>query len=118
MKERFHQNVASQAEKYNSVKRLPTAQETSRQHILKPAPTDKNTDMGKTTKATGETSKRGGRKLEGQEINLPRAEKQQHRETTALLNSRGRNSCRWRSEDVSRQNHGRQKRLFIGKDKE
>ena len=31
---------------------------------------------GKTTKATGETSKRGGSKLGGQEIDLPRAEKQ------------------------------------------
>ena len=31
------------------------------------------------TKATGETSKRGGSKLEGQEINLPRAEKKKHR---------------------------------------
>ena len=48
--------------------------------------------MGKTTKATGETCKRGGSKLGGQEINLPRAEKQQHRETTALLDSRRRNS--------------------------
>ena len=27
------------------------------------------------TKATGETSKRGGSKLKGQQINLPRAEK-------------------------------------------
>ena len=64
---------------------------------------------GKTTKATGETSKRGGSKLEGQlSAHL----------TTALLDSRRRNSYRWRPEDVSRQNHGRQKRLFIGKDKE
>ena len=31
------------------------------------------------TKATGETSKRGGSKLEGQEINLPRVEKKKHR---------------------------------------
>ena len=50
--------------------------------------------MGKATKATGETSKRDGSKLRGQEINLPRAEKQQHRETTALLDSRRRNSGR------------------------
>ena len=74
--------------------------------------------MGKTTKTTGETSKRCGSKLGGQEINLPRAEKQQHPETTALLDSRSRNSGRWRPEDVTRRNHGRQKRLFIGKDKE
>ena len=94
MNERFHQSVTSQAEKKKSVKRLPTAQETSRQHVLKPAPTDKNTDTGKTTKATGETSKLGGSKLGGQEINLPRAEKQQHREKTALLDSRRRNSGR------------------------
>ena len=39
--------------------------------------------MGKTTKATGETSKRGGSKLEGQEINLARAGKQQQRYWTA-----------------------------------
>ena len=74
--------------------------------------------MGKTTKATGETCKRGGSKLGGQEINLPREEKQQHQKTTALLDSRGRNSGRWRPEDVSRENHGRQKRLFVSKDKE
>ena len=74
--------------------------------------------MGKTTKATGETSKRGVSKVRVQEINSPRAEKQQHRETTALLDSRRRNSGKRRSEDVSRQNHGRQKRLFVGKDKE
>ena len=74
--------------------------------------------MGKTTKTTGETSKRGGSKLGGQEINLPRAEKQLHRETIALLDNRSWNSCSWRPEDVTRQNHGRKKRLFIGKDKD
>ena len=87
---------------------------------LKAGPNRQIYRHGKTSKAAGETSKRGGSKLEAQlqEINLPRAEKQQHRETTALLYSWRRNSCRWRSEDVSRQNYGRQKRSFIGKDKE
>ena len=37
------------------------------------------------TKAAAETSKRGGSKLEGRKINLPRAEKQQHLETTASV---------------------------------
>ena len=71
--------MTSQGSEINLLKRPPTAQETSRKHILKPAPTDKNTDKNdeKRLRQTGETSKRGGSKLEGQENNLACVRKQQ-----------------------------------------